>query len=329
MTFAWPLIFFALPLPVLAYLLLPKAKATGHGYLNIPFFSSLSNNTSENKITPQLNIIPIILFSLAWIALITAAARPQLLGEIISIPKSGRNLIMATDISGSMKERDMILNGRRSTRIAAVKQVAGEFLLERKGDKVGLIVFGSNAYVHAPLTFDLKTINNMLLDIEVGIAGQKTAIGDAIALSVKKVRDTKKSSKIDTENTLILLTDGTNTAGNFSPIEAAKLAAKEDIKIYPISFAPEPSFFNFGAEPDHKTMSEIAQITNGKYYSATNTEELKRIYKIIDKQEPIVSDNEFYRPVTELYYWPLLVSLLLLLIQISFKAINNKWRAKC
>ena len=315
MTLAWPLVFIALPLPLLAFFLLPAAKQNESSHLWVPFFSRINSDAGLTQ--SGLSITRTILFALAWLALVLAATRPQLLGEPVPVSISGRNLIMATDISGSMDEEDIILGNYRVSRIDAVKIIADDFLSKRDGDKVALVVFGSNAYMHTPLSFDIKTIRAQLKDIVTGIAGKRTAIGEAIVLSLKKVRDNKNSNIED--NVLILLTDGENNIDKFPPMEAAKLAAEAKLKIYTIGFAPPPSFFN-PSQPDHKLMTRIADLTGGKYYRATNAAELAEIYKQIDKLEPAAGEEELYRPVTELYPWPLAASLIFITLIMLHKS---------
>jgi Ca-activated chloride channel family protein len=220
--------------------------------------------------------------------------------------------MLAVDISGSMGTEDLQLGGQLVNRLTVVKNVVRDFIAAREGDRVGLILFGTNAYVQAPLTFDLPTVNQLLVEAPVGIAGGKTAIGDAIGLAVKRLRQRPAGDKV-----LILLTDGANNVGEVAPVKAAELAAQEQIRIYTIGVGADemrlPSIFgNFGsrivnpsAELDEDTLKAIADTTGGRYFRAQNTAKLVEIYDIIDAMEPIEQEAETYRPIAALYYWPL------------------------
>jgi Ca-activated chloride channel family protein len=187
--------------------------------------------------------------------------------------------------------------------------VAADFIEHRQGDRIGLILFGEQAYLQTPLTFDLKTVQTLLSEAVIGLAGQATAIGDAIGLAVKRLRQHKHSNKV-----LILLTDGANTAGTVSPLVAADLAAKENLKIYTIGIGADEmivrDFFgsrriNPSADLDEATLKAIAKKTGGKYFRARDTDELRQIYKLLDKLEPVEKDLQHFRPRIALYPWPL------------------------
>ena len=221
-----------------------------------------------------------------------------------------------------MGTEDMSLNGKMVTRLAAVKAVVGEFVERRRGDRLGLILFGSQAYLQAPLTFDRNTINTLLTETPLGIAGGKTAIGDAIGLSVKRLLDRPAANRV-----LILLTDGVNNVGEVSPIQAAKLAAQEGITIYTIGFGADEMAVsgllfnrtvNPSAELDTETLTEIASLTGGLYQRARSTQELANIYLALDELEPIEVDQETYRPEKSLFFWPLGSALVLSLFVAGF-----------
>jgi len=253
-----------------------------------------------------------LLLWLIWLALVTAMARPQWTGEPVSLPTSGRDLMLAVDISGSMGTEDLLLGGQLVNRLTVVKNVVGEFIEAREGDRIGLILFGTNAYLQAPLTFDLETVHRLLTEAPVGIAGGKTAIGDAIGLAVKRLRQRPQGDRV-----LILLTDGANNVGEVAPVKAAELAAQDNIRIYTIGVGADemrlPSLLgvfgsrvvNPSAELDEDTLTQIAEITGGRYFRAQNTAKLVEIYDIIDGLEPIEQEAETYRPIAVLYYWPM------------------------
>jgi len=236
------------------------------------------------------------------------------LGEPIALPIEGRDLMLAIDISGSMEQKDMQINGQAVDRLTAVKKVAGEFIERRNGDRIGLILFGENAYLQAPLTFDRKTVKTLLYEAAIGLAGKSTAIGDSIGLAVKKARETEDSNRI-----LIVLTDGQNTAGAIEPLKAAELARAEDLKIYTIGVGADEmvvnSFFggqrriNPSSDLDEASLRRIAAITEGQYFRARDTQELEQIYDILDELEPLAEEEQFYRPTDEHYFWPLLGAL--------------------
>jgi Ca-activated chloride channel family protein len=317
--FGWPWFFYLLPLPLLAWLL-PRANRQ-EAALKTPSFNRLKRLSAE--LEPQSSrMLWRSLVVLLWLALIIAGSQPKWVGDAITLPSSGRDLLLAVDISGSMGTEDMRLSGQMVTRLAAVKAVVGEFVERRRGDRLGLILFGSQAYLQAPLTFDRKTINTLLMETPLGIAGGKTAIGDAIGLSVKRLLDRPAANRV-----LILLTDGVNNVGEVSPIQAAKLAAQEGITIYTIGFGADEMevsgllfnrTVNPSAELDTETLTEIAGLTGGLYQRARSTAELASIYLALDELEPIEVEQETYRPEKSLFFWPLGSALVLSLFVAGF-----------
>lgn len=310
--FAWPLIATVAPLPLLLWLVLPKAQRNSGLALQVPFYTDFSAATSQSKSAGRWQLI---LATLGWLALVAAAARPQWIGEPISIPVTGRDLVLAVDISGSMETADMVLGGQSVNRLEVVKAVAGDFIERRKGDRIGLILFGRRAYVQTPLTFDRKTAGILLDESAIGLAGKETAIGDAIGLAVKRLRKDPGHERV-----LILLTDGANTAGAVEPIKAAELAAAEGLKIYTIGVGADEmmvrSLFgsrriNPSADLDEKTLTAIADKTGGKYFRARDTQGLFAIYTMLDDLEPVAEDEETVRPPKELFRWPLVFVLLI------------------
>jgi Ca-activated chloride channel family protein len=256
-----------------------------------------------------------LLLTLVWLICVAAAARPQWVGEPVQLPAAGRDLLLAVDISGSMEIADMVLQNRNLQRIDVVKLVVGDFVQRRQNDRLGLILFGSNAYLQAPLTFDRTTVNTLLQEAQLGFAGQQTAIGDAIGLAIKRLRERPEASRV-----LILLTDGANTAGEVEPRHAADLAKLAGVKIYTIGVGAEEMIqqtlfgrrrVNPSADLDEGTLQYIADHTGGTYFRARNPEELVQIYAELDKLEPIELDEEVFRPVAALFHWFLGAALLL------------------
>jgi len=246
----------------------------------------------------------------AWLCLVTALARPQYVGDNTQMPITGRDLMLLVDISPSMEERDMVQLGRSLNRLQAVKQVLDEFIERRKGDRLGLILFGTQPYVQAPLTFDRETVRTLLNEAGLGMAGRATAIGDAVGLSVKRLRERPQQQRV-----AILLTDGANTAGEITPDKAAELARAANVRLYTIGIGAG-STFNRSRDLDEGLLIRMAQQTGGDYFRARNLEELNGIYDTIDQLEPIEQDGQTYRPVTDLYPWPagLAIALWLLLM---------------
>ena len=261
--FVWPWLALFLPMPWLVWRFMQPLDASTEAALRVPFLEDFRENTLGHR--RKTRTWPLWLAIIAWILLVTAVMRPQWFGELVEIPVSGREMILAVDLSLSMEEKDFILKGQRVDRLTATKFVAGDFIDRRIGDRVGLILFGQNAYLQAPMTFDRETVRTLLFESELGLAGKATAIGDAIGLAVKRLRKRQESNRI-----LILLTDGANTAGAVQPLEAADLAAREGLKIYTIGVGADEmmtqGFFglrriNPSADLDEKTLKDIAEKT--------------------------------------------------------------------
>jgi len=313
--FLWPWLALILPLPWLVRRYTQPLDASTEAALRVPFLDDFRQRSAAGS-RRKTRYWPLWLAALAWLLLVLAGMRPQWFGDLVEIPVSGREMILAVDLSGSMQEEDFILKGQRVDRLTATKWVAGDFIERRVGDRIGLILFGENAYLQAPMTFDRETVKTLLYESAIGLAGQATAIGDAIGLAVKRLRMRKESNRV-----LILLTDGANTAGAVQPLEAADLAAREGLKIYTIGVGADEmfkqSFFglrrvNPSADLDEATLKAIATKTGGRYFRARNTKELNEIYKILDKLEPIANDPMRFRPRKALYYWPLSGALIIL-----------------
>lgn len=313
--FAWPWLFATLPLPLIVRLLLPRARSTPAAALRFPFYDALQHNPGSRKTSPSR--LRLLLAVLAWALLVTAAARPQWIGETIQMPVSSRSLMLAVDISGSMQTEDMSIGAQRVMRLSAVKKVAGEFIEKRVGDRLGLILFADQAYLQVPLTFDRRTVRTLLDEAAIGLAGKRTAIGDAIGLAIKRLQKQPEQNRV-----LILLTDGANTAGSVAPLKAADLAASEGVRIYTIGIGADSMVVRgpFGIQRiatgdlDEATLQAIADKTGGRYFRAEDSDSLADIYQLLDEIEPLSEDQQSYRPVEELYAWPLAASLLLSLL---------------
>jgi Ca-activated chloride channel homolog len=307
----WPWAFAALPLPWLVRRFAPML-ARRDAALRVPDIHRFEVGGTGTGRTRTTRRLPLLLAWLGWICLLGAIARPQYTGDPVALPESGRDLMLAVDISGSMNTEDMQLGGAVTNRLNVVKSVVSDFIAKRTGDRVGLVLFGSNAYLQAPLTFDLATVDQLLQEAPIGIAGGKTAIGDAIGLAVKRLRERPSEARV-----LLLLTDGANNVGEIPPDKAAELARTEGIRIYTIGVGSDelrvPGFFgefgarivNPSADLDEASLTHIADLTGGRYFRAKDTEQLAKIYQLLDAIEPVEQDPREFRPVQALFYFPL------------------------
>ena len=310
----WPYMAVLLPLPWLIARVMPPVRTVGGAALRLPYALSGLDTASGSAPVPRWRKW---LALLAWALLIAAAARPQWLGEPQALPRSGRDLLLAVDASGSMSTQDMEIGGEARSRYSAVKTIAGDFIQRRIGDRIGLIVFGSQAYLLTPLTFDRETVLTQLKESSVGLPGRETAIGDAVGLAVKRLRERPQDARV-----LILLTDGVNDAGELDPDKSIELAVAEHVKIYTIGIGAEAMrvdglfgsrVVNPSADLDAHLLTAMAEKTGGHFYRARNTAELAQIYGEIDKLEPTADAQEQYRPIDELFHWPLAAALLIAL----------------
>lgn len=332
--FTWPWAFLLLPLPLLIYRLMSRAPRQDAA-LYVPFFRSLSRLQSDNENLTSGRLLNLIFCIAIWLLLVLAASRPQWLGEPINLPSTGRDLMLSVDISGSMEAQDMVVGNRQASRIDVVKAVVGDFVERREGDRLGLILFAAHAYIQAPLTFDRATVGKLLDEADIGIIEESaTAIGDAIGLAVKHLRERPENSRV-----LVLLTDGVNNAGAVTPEQAGQLAETESIKIYTIGIGADQvvqrTFFgarsiNPSAELDEESLTRIAESTGGRYFRARNVEDLVEIYAELDLLETIEQDEQTYRPTRVLFYWPLgiavLISFLLALLTIPWTSLSGRAR---
>jgi Ca-activated chloride channel family protein len=319
----WPWVLAIAPLPLI-YRWLRKPAEVRMAALRAPL---LANAAGESASAANHSLRKSLLLSalgIIWLSTLLALARPIWIGEPVALPTNGRDILLAVDISGSMEREDMQLGGKTVNRLIAVKAVVGDFVIERQGDRLGLILFGEKAYLQTPLTFDRQTMQTLLYEAQLGFAGNGTAIGDAIGLSVKRLQERPENHRV-----VILLTDGANNAGELDPLKAAELASRAKVKIYTIGIGAEVmktrSIFgsritNPSADLDEKTLSGIAEATGGQYFRARNPQELVAIYSELNRLEPIEQDAETIRPIAALYYWPLSLAFGLSLITGLFSA---------
>jgi len=319
--FAWPWMFLALPLPWFVRKLLAPAEPARGAALRVPFLRELARPGKVARLDHRR--WSLWLAFAVWLLIVSASSRPQWLGDPLALPVSGRDLMLAVDLSQSMRETDFQIQGQQVDRLTATKWVANDFIARREGDRIGLILFGEQAYLQTPLTFDRDTVLTLLNESQIGLAGRATAIGDAIGLAVKRLRDNDEGNRV-----LILLTDGANTAGEVDPLQAAELAARESLTVYTIGIGADEMIVrgllgsrrvNPSADLDEKMLRTIADQTGGQYFRARDTAELEKIYLLLDELEPVERDPEIFRPVAALFHWPLATAIFLVTLLMTLK----------
>jgi len=312
----WPYLLLLFPLPWILRAVLPDAKRE-QVRVRIPTYEQLvhlqKNHTSSFRNTLSKPWLRALLATLMWLALLISAARPMWFGEPVTVSNSGRDLLLALDLSDSMKIDDMLDSDTRVTRIQAIKKVAGDFIERRKGDRVGLIVFGQNSYLQSPLTFDRASVAIQLREALAGFAGSSTAIGDALGMGIKLLRDRPSEGRV-----LILLTDGANTIGS-DPEEATAIAVEADIRVHTIGVGASSMettdvaggkvIVDPSRDLDESVLQTIASRTGGRYFRAHDPAEMQSIYATIDELEPIPEEQSL-RPQRSLYHWPLALALI-------------------
>lgn len=318
---AWPWMLLSLPLPWLLARWLPPAQPQGTA-LFLPFAATVADAAlpAGRPVSRPRKL----LFALVWLLLVLAAVRPQWLGDPEAVAATGRRLLLAVDVSGSMANQDM---AGGATRLQVVQKVAGDFIRRRHGDQVGLILFGTRPYLQAPLTPDLNTVDQFLDEAMIGVAGTQTAIGDAIGLAIKRLKQDPARSGHKGDTVLILLTDGSSNAGAMPPLEAARMAAQAGLRIYTIGVgaAAQDGFFGISgnSDLDEDTLKSIAKTTGGEYFRATDAAALEQVYDRIDQLEPSAARQQWYRPRDEWFAWPLGLALLLSLPAVLW---GGRWR---
>lgn len=329
--FLYPEMFLLLIIPFIIRYLLPAIKGLYGDALRVPFLSDIANINIKSggiwrsgRSSGKFFSAGFFLLYLVWILLVIAMARPQWLGEPIRIKNYGRDILMVMDISTSMQEPDFTYQNRRIDRLTAVKLAADNFIKERSGDRIGLVLFGTRAYLQAPITYDKNSVREILWSMDAGMAGNSTSIGDALGLSLKTL---KESGNME-DKIIILLTDGENNDGSLTMAQAINLAKNEKVKIYTIGVGSESSFIGsfFGmkmtvpnSEIDEQSLKQLAQETKGHYFRAKDTNTLQKIYAEIDKLEATQNDDQFIQEIRELFYYPLIAALGLLMLIIFLK----------
>ena len=292
----WPWVFVLIPIPTL-YRYWRKPMQLKMSAIRAPSLLAIAKTQSSHASGSRwIQQLLKLLLWICWLCVLLALSRPIWVGDPVALPTNGRDLLLAVDISPSMRQRDMRIGGQTMNRLMAVKAVVGDFVEKREGDRLGLVLFGEQAYLQTPLTFDRKTLKTLLYEAQLGFAGSNgTAIGDAIGLAVKRLQDRPENHRV-----LILLTDGANNAGALDPLKAAQLANRAGVKIYTIGVGARG-----GSGFDEKTLATIATSTGGQFFRARSPQELTAIYQELNQLEPVDQEAEMIRPVMSLFHWPL------------------------
>ncbi len=306
---AYPLLLALLPLPWLVSHVLPAYRERVAA-IRVPFFDAITQaagvHVGEGSVIRKRSKLRFLLLNLSWILLVTALAKPQWVGEAITRTEAARDVMLAIDVSGSMDYVDFEDDGEKKKvqRLDAVQEVVDQFVASREQDRIGLIVFGSKAFLQLPFTRDLTTARQMVSLMDVGIAGPRTAIGDAIGLSIRSFED----SAID-QRLLILLTDGNDTASQMTPVNAAAIARTQGVEIFTIGVGdPEATGED---RVDFSVLQDISSRTGGQFFRADNVSALTNIYRRIDEMVPSEVKTQTWRPRQSLVHWPLAAILLL------------------
>lgn len=310
-SFVAPWVFLLLPFPALVYFLAPplREKITS---IRIPFFRRVAQavgaEPESGSVIRRRAWLQTASVVLIWLLLVLALARPERLGDPIVIEKSARDVVLAVDISGSMDQRDFPTDsGAPMQRLDAVKGVLRQFIAERGGDRMALIIFGTRAFIQAPFTEDFNSLNGFLDQTQVGMAGPNTALGDAIGLGIR----TFESSEVE-QRLMIVLSDGADTSSRMTPANAAAIAAEKDVVIYTVGVGdPDASGED---RVDLKALQDIADHTGGEYFFADDASALAQTYNRIDELNPRVVDTQSYRPKQSLTHIPLMLALTVLLV---------------
>ncbi|MBP5353275.1 MAG: VWA domain-containing protein [Alphaproteobacteria bacterium] len=318
--------FWMLLVPVLVYYILPAAGKMYGDALKVPFVADLMRIKADSRHSGLMNsgvrssALKMFVMSLAWILAVVALARPQMVGEPHRVHNESRDILLIVDISNSMNERDFVYQNRVYDRLTAVKNVVSRFIDERTEDRIGLVLFGTRAYLQVPLTYDKQSLKEVLLTTDAGMAGNSTSIGDAIGVALKNmVADGKPAEN----KVLILLTDGENNDGNISFPQAVNLAKQEKIKVYTIGVGSDqvPFFgglFNVpvSSDLDEAGLTQLARETQGRYFRAKDVQSLFKVYQEINRLEPQEQEGRYVEDVDELYWWPAAAALLLFAVLI-------------
>ncbi|MDP4528170.1 VWA domain-containing protein [Alkalimonas delamerensis] len=322
---SWPWLLLLLPLP---WLIRGKRAESGQALKLKPLLQLASQSPQTEASWRRARSW---CAALIWLCLLVAATEPRWYGEPVQIPQQARDIMLVIDLSGSMTIEDMHWQGRSIDRVEAVQILTRDFLKRRQGDRVGLILFADAAYQLTPLTLDLTTVQKMLDEVVVGMAGRRTAIGEGIGLAVKRFNELESSNKV-----IVFLSDGASNTGNISPEESLELAKAAGVRIHAVGIGATemvqqglfgPRVVNPSHDLDEPLLIRMAEETGGQYFRATNMEEFEQMYRLLDELEPIERETLSYRPQRSLVHWPLATALLLSLAlawwQIRWREVLN------
>lgn len=321
--FANPQAAWLLLLPLVVYFMFPAIKKTYGDALKVPFLADIKQIQSVSgkgiSFKPAVfSAIKIFLLALVWVLMVLALCRPQWVGKPIPVKNEGREILLVVDISNSMSEEDFQYKNKMYSRLTAVKNVIDNFIDKRTSDRIGLVLFGTQAYLQAPLTYDKQSVKEILWNADAGMAGNSTSIGDAVGVALKNLAESegKPENKV-----IILLTDGENNDGSLSLPQAIALAKEEGVKIYTIGAGSDSENFFGGLFSipvntglDEESLQALAEETKGNYFRAKDVNSLFQIYNEIDKLEPVTSEGRYVQEVKELYPYAAAMALILFMI---------------
>lgn len=319
--FVYPACFILVLLPLLVFWFGAPYKEKKQS-VYVPHFQSLVTVSGQ---TPQQGAVILarkriqtVLLIISWCCLVTALAKPEIVGPVVTQEKSARDLMIAVDLSGSMSVTDFTTqSGEKVDRLTAVKTVLKEFAAGRQSDRLGLILFGDAPYLQSPFTSDLATWLNLLDEAQLGLAGQSTAFGDAIGLSIGAFKQAQTKNRV-----LIVLTDGNDTASKVPPIDAAKVAASEEIKIYTIAMGDPAAVGEEKVDTD--VLKAIAEQSGGAFYQALDRVQLQQVYQQINQLEPELFDSQSFRPRTSIHHYPLIAFFLIYFMALGVVSVRDR-----
>ena len=295
--FHWPWILLLLPLPLLIQSISYKVTHNSNRSIEVPprlqRALAAADSVAETRLLSQL--WRTLLLWVVWLSLLTALAQPYRPESIALQNASGRSMVIAADLSESMSKTDFTMDNNAVNRLAVVKAIAGRFIDGRGGDRLGLVLFGDEAFIGSPLSFDLQSVNNVLQSSGIGMAGKSTAIGDALGLAIQVLRTDNAAEKA-----IVLLSDGTNLSGSAEPEDAAELAAQLNIRVHTIGLGSDENvsagqlYMSSSADLDETTLKAIAEASGGEFFRARTTDELQEVYDALDALE---STDEVAPPV--------------------------------
>lgn len=318
MEFEWAYswVFYLVPFPIIIYWVLPPLHKREKALKSPLYFRAIETTKAQKAAwISQRKTWAWISLVVAWIGILATLASPQMANPPEKVVKISRNFMIAADISFSMDRKDWVVDNERLSRWEAVKLVMKDFVVRRPSDRIGLIFFGTNAYLQSPFTNDLEMIKWQLDQTEVGMAGQMTGIGNALGLAMDLFsRDTIQ------DKVMILLTDGVDDGKGINPLDAAVIAAEDSITLYTLGIGTPG---NTGSDLDEATLIKMAELTGGQYFRAMDKTQLDSIYKTLDVLEPIEYEEDAYRPVKLLYVYPLMFTITWSMVFLFLLSIGN------